>query len=66
MADEQPYLEQRLVAGEWRLGIVDDDGVWIMLRREPWPNYDGRTSSSSNTSAPSADASGTAGPASSA
>lgn len=35
MSVEQPYLEQRLVAGEWRLGIVDDDGRWLMLRREP-------------------------------
>jgi hypothetical protein len=29
-----PYLEERVVAGERRLGIVDDDGVWWMLRRE--------------------------------
>lgn len=38
MTTQQPYLEARLVEGEWRLGIVDDEGVWIMLRRDATPS----------------------------
>ena len=50
-----PYLSERVIAGERRLGIVDNDGVWRMARRFDSPRpYTRAGTSSMSSSIPSA------------